>query len=403
MNAGRCFDMLPDHTSPDPHFEEVEVVIVGAGPAGLAVAASLRPHGIPFLILEQAAEVGSRWRQHYERLHLHTAKETSALPYMPFPADYPRYVSRQQFIDYLVAYANHFQLAPRFNQTVTSVQRVGDVWETQTADGCYRSRVVVLATGFNRVPYSPTWSGQDQFKGVILHSSQYKNGAAFRGQKALVIGFGNSGAEIAVDLFENGAITNIAVRSPVNVVSRDTLGIIPSQWLSILFNPLPAWLADSINAPIVRLKFGNLRDYGLQKLPYGAITEIRTKAQIPVIDPGIMHLIKQKQVAIRPGVDHFMEHSVVFTDGSAEALDVVILATGYRTQLADMLPKEYPLLDKDGHPLTSGTPTAAPGLYFCGLHNSAVGLLYKISRESRLITRHIIHDRYRGAQYTTLA
>src|SRR5579863_6396270 len=103
-------------------------------------------------MLEQAAEVGSRWRQHYDRLHLHTAKETSALPYMSFPAVYSRYPSRQQFVDYLTAYTDHFQLAPRFNETVTAIRRVGDLWETQTAENCCRSRAVVVATGYNRVP-----------------------------------------------------------------------------------------------------------------------------------------------------------------------------------------------------------------------------------------------------------
>ncbi len=363
------------------------MLIIGAGPAGLAVGACLQKQGTSFVILEQASEVGSRWRQHYERLHLHTAKASSALPYMRFPADYPRYPSRQQFVDYLSAYADHFQLAPRFNQTVTAIRRLGDGWETVTADGGYRSRTVVIATGFNRVPYCPTWPGQDRFQGAILHSSQYKNAAPFRGKKALVVGFGNSGAEIAVDLYENGVTTSLSVRGPVNVVSRDVFSAIPAQWLSILFNPLPARVVDTINAPIVRLKFGDLRTYGLQKLPYGAITEMKGKARIPVIDPGIMRLIKQKQIAVRPGLDHFTEMGVTFTDGTTEPMDAVILATGYRTQLDSLLPADYHLLDERGYPFTSGQPTAAPGLYFCGLHNSAVGMLYKINQESRQIAR----------------
>ncbi len=340
-------------------------------------------------MLEQASEVGSRWRQHYDRLHLHTAKESSALPYRRFPADYPRYPSRQQFVDYLTAYAAQLQLTPRFNQTVTAIRRIGDSWETLTADNTYRSRAVVVATGFNHVPHCPTWPGQDHFQGVILHSSQYKNATPFQGKKALVVGFGNSGAEIAVDLYENGAATSLSVRGAVNVVSRDVFGVIPAQWLSILFNPLPARLVDVVNAPLVRLKFGDLRTYGLQKLPYGAIVEMKGKARIPVIDPGIMRLIKQKQIAIRPGVERFTENVVVFTDGTAEPMDAVILATGYRTQLDSLLPNDYPLLDERGYPFASGKPTAAPGLYFCGLHNSAVGMLYKISHESRQIARDI--------------
>src|SRR5947208_580881 len=114
--------------------EQSRVVIVGAGPAGLAVAASLRRRGIPFVILERGGQIGSSWRSHYERLHLHTTKAFSALPYIPFPADCPRYPSRQQVIDYLEAYARQFDLIPRFNQEVIAVRRQDERWQVQTQD-----------------------------------------------------------------------------------------------------------------------------------------------------------------------------------------------------------------------------------------------------------------------------
>ncbi len=271
------------------------VVIVGAGPAGLAVGAGLQRARIPFLILERAEQISSSWHSHYDRLHLHTAKAFSALPYMPFPAHYPRYPSRQQVIDYLDAYAHHFQLVPRFNQNVISVRFEAGYWNTYTEKTIYISDFVVMATGLNEFPRIPTWLEQERFKGPILHSSHYQNGGAYRGQQVLIVGFGNSGAEIALDLSEHGAIPSLSVRSPVNVVFRDRFGI-PVQLISIAMSPLPTRIIDAINRPILRMAFGDLSPYGLEPAPYGAATQIREHAKIPVIDIGTIGLIKQGKI-----------------------------------------------------------------------------------------------------------
>ena len=171
-------------------------IVVGAGPAGLAVAACLKQQGVNALILEQADRVGAAWHGHYERLHLHTAKGFSALPFMPFPREYPRYPSRSQVIAYLEAYTRHFQLEPRFGQRVVGARRVNGWWEVETEDGRYEASNLVIAAGYNREPNVPGWPGQEHFQGAILHSSAYRNGEMFKGQKVLVVGFGNSGGEI---------------------------------------------------------------------------------------------------------------------------------------------------------------------------------------------------------------
>src|SRR5512140_1303837 len=169
-----------------------QTIIIGAGAAGLAVGACLKRAGIPFTILEQSDRVGSAWHRHYDRLHLHTAKAFSALPFVPFPKGTPRYPSRLQVIDYLDAYARQFELTPRFNQRVLSARFVNDRWEVQTQDHSYEAANLVVACGRNHDPYCPNWPGQESFAGTMLHSSQYRNGEPFRGKRVLVVGFGNS-------------------------------------------------------------------------------------------------------------------------------------------------------------------------------------------------------------------
>jgi indole-3-pyruvate monooxygenase len=204
---------------------KIHTIVVGAGPAGLAVGACLQRAGVSFLILEQADQVAVAWRRHYERLHLHTDKKHSELPFAPFPKEYPRYPSRLQMIDYLEGYARQFQLAPRLGQRVVSARRMNGSWEVQTQDTQYQAANLVIATGNSREPLVATWPGKGSFQGRVLHSSEYREGEAFRGQKVLVVGFGNSGGEIAIDLWEHGAETSLAVRSPVNVIPRDLFGI----------------------------------------------------------------------------------------------------------------------------------------------------------------------------------
>ncbi|MBA3868354.1 MAG: NAD(P)/FAD-dependent oxidoreductase [Anaerolineae bacterium] len=356
------------------------VVIIGAGPAGIALGACLKQQGIDFVILERSDQIGNSWRNHYHRLHLHTAKGFSGLPFMPFPADYPRFPTRQQVIDYLEAYAKHFQLVPQFNQKVTSVTPQNGRWQTQTADATYTSDFVVVATGLNQVPKSPALPDQEQFKGQILHSAGYTTGELYRNQNVLIVGFGNSGAEIALDAYEQGANVGISVRGPVNVVFLERFGI-PVQLLTILMSPLPPRVVDMLTAPVLMLTIGDLTRYGLQKPSYGAAEQIQKDAKIPVIDPGVISKIKQRKIKVYSGIERLTETGVVFTDGTAQPFDVIVLATGFKTNLNTLLPN----YTDDAQALKASTP----GLYFCGFKNPATGLLREIAIEAQQISKEI--------------
>lgn len=364
---------------------EISAIITGAGPAGLAVGACLKQAGIQPIILEQSDKVGSAWRRHYDRLHLHTDKRNSELPSAPFPKDYPRYPSRDQLIDYLESYAKKFDLDIRFNQQVTDARRANnDHWQVQTQDARYHTSNLVIAAGYTCEPNIPEWKGQDIFKGKVIHSSEYKNGGQFRGQNVLVVGLGNSGGEIAIDLWERGAKPGIAVRNAVNVIPRELFGI-PILSIGIVQNIMPAWMADAMNAPILRVVIGDITKYGLQKLPYGPATQIKNDKHIPLIDVGTIKLIEQGHITVHSGVEEFTENGVKFTDGKEARFGVVILATGYRPCVNAFL-NETSAYDENGTPVSSGHEASVPGLYFCGYYVSPTGMLREVGIEAKQIS-----------------
>ena len=374
---------MDDQVESQANNVETETLIVGASAAGLAVAAGLKQRGRPFVLIEQSDQVAAAWRQHYDRLHLHTSRDLSGLPGLPMPRDYPRYPSRDQVIRYLELYAAHFGLEPVFNQRLVSAERVDGCWHATTQGRRYRSANLVLATGYTRRPNLPEWPGQAGFAGPIIHSSAYRNGRPFAGQDVLVVGFGNSGGEIAVDLFEHGARPAIAVRSPVNVVARETLGI-PSLTWNLFLSRLPGNLGDWVAAPLVRVSVGDLTRYGLRKSKIGPIEQIKSQGQVPLIDVGTVKLIKRGQLTVYPGIERFTPEGVVFTDGRAAAFDAVVLATGYRPDLNEFIPDTSGVIGRDGVPAASGRELA-PSLYVCGFYISRTGMLREIGIEAKRI------------------
>ena len=368
---------------------EVDTIIVGAGPAGLAVGAELRRSGVPFVMLERGEHVAEAWHHHYERLALHTPKRHSALPGLPFPRDYPTYPSRQQVMAYCDDYARTFGLNPEFGVEVSQCTRGADGrWVVSTNAVEYRAHSLVMATGLNRVPNFPRWPRQETFPGPIVHTCDYTNGERFRGQRVLIVGFGNSGSEIALDLLEHGARPAIAVRSKVNVIPRDLFGI-PIIVFSLLWKPFPARLADAMNALILRLAIGRLSAIGLSKRDDGPFTQIAEARKIPVLDVGTLARIRSGDLDVRKTVESFDGATVRFADDTREHFDAIVLATGFTSGLPRMFPNHPDVLDDQGRPRINGRESAVPGLYFCGYDLSRGGVLREIGIEARHIARTI--------------
>lgn len=363
--------------------------IIGAGPGGLAVAGRLSKLGISFEIIEMENNVVPSWRNHYDRLHLHTAKDLSILPHLEYPEDYPMYVPREKVVEYMTNYAKHFNIKPHFGEAATAIKEVNGKWWTTTSSGkVFQSDNVIVATGFNRLPNVPTWDGMENFKGFLQHSKYYKNGSALKGKKVLLVGMGNTGAELAIDLHEHGAAPYISARGPVNIVLRDFNGK-PTQYTAIKLSKLPTWLNDFIAVTIQKIMIGDLSKYGLKRPTMPPSKQLRELGKTPVIDLGTVELIKNGKVKIKPAIKQFKAHSVVFENGEEVDFDAVILATGYKSKVEDFVEDMSHVLNHLNEPKAPVIPERK-GLYFIGFGAYAGGILRSINMNSELIVNDIL-------------
>jgi cation diffusion facilitator CzcD-associated flavoprotein CzcO len=365
-----------------------DTLIVGAGPAGLAVAGALAMADRGSLLLERGGAPGEAWHHHYTRLHLHTVKELSALPGLAFPAEAPRYVPRQGVADYLAAYAAHHALDVRTGRTVQRIVRDGSGWRVHTDVGeVIGARAVVVASGANACPVRPSLPGEEQFTGSVLHSHAYRDAAPFAGRRVLVVGMGNTGAEIALDLAEAGVATAVSVRSPVNVVQRDVLGR-PTQRTAMLLARLPPAWGDRLGVWLRDLTVGDLSRWGLRTPAISPLRQLRETGRTPVIDLGTLAQIRAGRIGVRPGIETLTPAGVRFTDGREEPFDALLLATGYRPAVQDLFPDLPLALDARGLPRHLVGAGEAAGLYFVGFELTRPGgLLNTIADQARTVAR----------------
>jgi cation diffusion facilitator CzcD-associated flavoprotein CzcO len=368
---------------------ETDILIVGGGLAGLTSAGALKHAGLDATILDRGERVGQSWESRYERLHLHTVRAHSGLAHFPIPSSYPKYLSKDQYAQYLRDYAAHFNLriVPRTLVTkvrqAVSERRAG--WAVDTDAGTWSARIVVMAAGQFGKPFYPDFSGLADYRGERLHSADYHSGRDFKGKRALVIGAGNSGMEIAVDLAEQGAASvAISVRTGPPVVPRDFLGT-PAQVFGILMDPLPPRLSDRVGGALSRLALGDLTRYGFPTPVWAPFSSKRT----PVIDVGFVPALKAGRVGVRLAVRAFTPGGAIFADGREEEYDAVIFATGFSSGLADLL-EPAGLLDEHELPrFRSGEKTSYPGLYFMGYYDSLRGFMYESNLASQRLAQEI--------------
>lgn len=386
-NAG-LFLLLYNYTF---HVKQTNTLVIGASISGLATAVSLQKQKIEYTIIEKQNQVATPWRNHYERLHLHTSKRLSNLPYKKFSKSIPRYPSRNQVLDYLDDYKKEFNLDPVFNTEALSIKKEDGYWFTETTNGYFQSKNVVMATGVYGKPKPVNFKGIETFPGKILHSYEYKTGKDFRGQKVLIVGFGNSACEIAIDLYEQGSLPSMSVRSPVNVIPRDVLGI-PVLQLSLLMKRIPPRIADTISAPLMKWLIGDLKKLGLRKMPYGPLEEIRRDGKIPLLDIGTIEHIRKGNIKIYDDIDFIEGQTVHFKDDKKEIFHAIVAAIGYCRDYAEIVDVDKSRFSDLQVCVNKQKYFGKDGLYFCGYWISPTGQFREIALDAKKIARSIAKE-----------
>lgn len=404
MASGRDLTAHVGGTTPRAH---ADAIVIGAGPGGLAAAAELGRRGLSVVVLERADRPGFSWTRHYDRLHLHTARGLSGLPGFGIPRRYGRWVARDDVVAYLGEYAQRHELDVHTAISADRIDREADGWAVSwsktglrgqtegtsepdaeaTTAGKIVAPIVVVATGYNHTARLPRLPGIDDYRGTLVHSSEYRNPAALGARDVLVVGPGNSGAEIAADLAESGARVRMAVRTPPNIVTRSVLGI-PSQALVISMDWMPVRAQDRMAAMLQKLTVGDLRKYGLAKAPRGLATQQIRDDVTPTLDVGMLSALRAGKITVVPAVVGFDGDEVLLADGARIKPEAVVFATGFSRGLEPLV-GHLDVLGAKGRPRVNAEDQLPkhPGLYFIGYSNPLAGNFRQIAIDARKIAR----------------
>ena len=309
----------------------LDVAVVGAGPAGLLLARRLAQTKATFEIYERQSDAGGIWdidtpgSPLYESAHFISSRTLSEFPGFPMPDKYPDYPNHRQVLSYIHAFADEFDLRRhiRFGTSVDRVTPTADgSWELRFDDGVTRRcRYLICANGVTWIPNLVNWPGE--FNGEVRHAVTYRSAKEFEARRVLVVGGGNSGADIACDASATADQAFWSVRRGYHLIPKHVFGK-PADVFADEGPKLPHWLEVPIFTVILRLLIGDLRKYGLPK-PDHKLFESH-----PLLNTQILHYLSHGDCIAKPDVDRFDGDEVVFTDGTRERIDLVIAATGYQ-------------------------------------------------------------------------
>lgn len=367
------------------------VVIIGAGPAGISAALSLKDKGVRPLLVDRADAVAASWRGRYDRLRLNTGRQFSHLPGRRYPEGTAVYPTRDQVIAHLDRHAHEDGIDLHLNTAVERIDQHRAGWRLTTSNGDLDARHVVVATGYLHTPFIPNWPGV--FGGELLHAASYRDPARYAHMRVLVVGSGSSGMEIAHDL-TTGAAAKVwlSVRTPPNILPRNGPAGLPNDVLSIPLFHLPSRMADLIAAAARRRAFGDLKEFGLPLPQEGPFDRAhRLHAAPTVVDPEVIDAVRDGSIEVVGAVSALEGAQVALVGGARIQPDVMICATGYGPGL-DPLVGHLGVLTPDGEPVMLAPSAAAEGLYFHGLL-SRPALIGYLAKQSRKLAKRISQDR----------
>lgn len=364
--------------------ETTDTLVVGAGPAGLATAAELARRGVAYRLVERGETLGHTWAHLYDSLTLHTGRHMSTLPGMRFARGTALFPSRAEFLGYLQAYAERHAIRVETDAEVRRIERAGDGWTATLASGEQIAAAhLVMATGIVSNPRTPALPGRDRFRGRVLHAAEYQRPGEFIGKRVLVVGVGNSGGEIGSELARAGAKVTVSVRSGAHVVPRQ-IGPVPAQYVRYLIGKLPRRAQEVVFA---RTQARLQRRFGPPVLPTPQHSPLDA---IPLIGFHLVDCIREGLVDLKRAAPvEFTDEGVRFSDGTSDAYDVVLLATGYAPALAPL--GDLVHVDAKGFAVRRDRVASAdqPGLWFVGHNYDHTGGITNIRRDAKLVAEAI--------------
>jgi len=298
-------------------------LIIGAGFVGLGIAQALKAADIPYDQVDASDDIGGNWYHGvYETAHIISSKKVTQFSHFPMPQHYPDFPSAQQMRDYLNAFADHFQLRPNIelNQKVIDVRPIADnLWQVTFANqepGLYKG--VILCNGHHWYRHFPEFKGE--FQGEIIHSKDYKRPDQLHGKRVLVIGGGNSGCDLAAEAARVGEKSVLSLRESVWFIPKTFVG---KPVVDLIRGWMPEWLQRLLVYSMIRITFGKHEDYGMAK-PQHRIFE-----KHPTLNSEVPYYIKHGRITPKPEVQQLDGNQVEFVDGTQEAFDLIVCATGY--------------------------------------------------------------------------
>lgn len=348
------------NTSRDYANRDPAVLVVGGGQAGLAIAARLKQLQVDTLIVDREARIGDNWRKRYHALTLHNQVQVNHLPYMPFPPNWPTYIPKDKLANWFEAYVDAMEL-----NFWTGTEFEGGAYDEATgrwtvtlrrADGSRRIMHpchVIMATGVSGIANIPSIPTLDNFKGTLLHSSRYEDGENWTGKRAIVIGTGNSGHDIAQDLHSSGAEVTLVQRSPTlvtNIEPSAQLAYATYNEGTLEDNDL---IAASMPTPLAKKTHVMLTEHSKQldkelldglarvgfKLDFGEAGtgwqfKYLTRGGGYYFNVGCSNLIVEGKISLRQfdDIESFASDGARMKDGSTIAADLIVLSTGYKPQ-----------------------------------------------------------------------
>ena len=341
-----------------------DVIVLGAGQAGLATGYYLQRHQLDYTILEASEQTAGSWPKYYESLTLFSPAQYSSLPGLAIPVAHDHYPKKEEVIRYLNQYRKHFNLNVQTNKKVVEVLKKGSCFSVKTEDGMnYKAKAVICATGSFNHPYIPNVERKHLFEGRTLHSFHYRRPEPFAGERVVVVGGRNSAVQIAVELAQVADVS-IATRTPIKYLPQRFLGRDGHFWGRLI---------------------------GVDTFPIGLWVNVKDKE--PVIDLGGY----KKAIEVDHNPDqrsmftHFTKNGVAWADGQTERVDSVVFATGFKPHFTYL--ETLRAVNAEGFPLQKGgISTAVQGLYYVGLHwqrNHASATLRGVGPDAKYVLKHL--------------